>query len=275
MTGLAVISAMLCMVLLVPARGAGIGRLVRKAKATREAPDRWRVCFAGCGAGVILGVLVRPLAAVSAVAMIGCTAAWVITARRAQKRALRSTRVVLRAAQVVESLLALGHLPGQAVMMAAEECPLLEPVASAVRLGGDPWEVMRHLSRRPGQAGLAEVERAWRVSSVSGASMHESLERVRQNLEEAADTATVVAGELAASRATGQILALLPCIGLGLAFVIGSDPLGFLTGGLLGRGCLLAGVGLACVGVMWSEILARRASGLDGTGGSWTQKPPT
>lgn len=94
--------------------------------------------------------------------------------------------------------------------------------------------------------------------------MHASLEQVRASLEEAQNTASVVAGELAGPRATGQILAVLPLLGLGMAAGLGVNPFGFFSGGIGGRACLVAGVGFICAGVMWSEILARRAGSVDG-----------
>ena len=41
---------------------------------------------------------------------------------------------------------------------------------------------------------------------------------------------------------------------------MGGEPLDWLVGGPLGWGCLLAGVVLACLGVLWIEGLAQQAS---------------
>jgi tight adherence protein B len=96
---------------------------------------------------------------------------------------------------------------------------------------------------------------------------------VRVNVEQEAATTALVAEELAGPRSTAQVLALLPFVGLGLSFALGSNPFDFLVGQALGRVCLLLGVGLACLGVVWSELLARRVSGwgpapAGGTGGA-------
>ncbi len=166
------------------------------------------------------------------------------------------TRDVVRVAQVMESLLALGHIPTSALTLTAQECPIVEPAMSAIGLGAEPGQVLVDMSRVPGQAGLSEIGHAWQVTQITGASMHAGLARVRLNLEEAADTAIVTAGELAGPRATGQLLAVLPLAGLGISAAIGSNPFGFLIGSLPGRVCLLVGVGLACAGLIWSEHLA-------------------
>jgi len=63
------------------------------------------------------------------------------------------------------------------------------------------------------------------------------------------------------------LLAVLPLAGLGLSYALGADPTAFFLGGMGGRACLVAGIGLICTGVVWSEILARRArSPLGGKG---------
>jgi tight adherence protein B len=197
--------------------------------------------------------------------MVGMTLVWVVVGRMNLKKALQRTKDVARAAQILESLLALGHIPTTALKLASEECPVIEPAVASVHMGGDPWEVMEHLARVPGQAGLSAIGQAWRVSHVSGSSMHEGLERVRKNLEEAASTADVVAGELAGPRATGQLLAVLPLIGIAMAYGLGADPIQFFTSSVMGRACFIVGLGLGCLGVIWSEILAIQVSGLGGS----------
>ena len=263
MIGLAVVAGALAVWWLVPAVGPGWRRLVPKARTARAKVNPWRICLVGCLVGVVVGVLVKPVAIVTAVAMVVATVAWVVGARLRNRRALKAMTEVVRAARTVESLLALGQIPPAAVALAAQDCPILDPVVAAVRVGGEPWDVLGHLASRPGQAGLGEIGRAWQVCERTGASMRLSLANVRANLEEAADTAGVVAGELSGPRATAQILAVLPFFGLGMVAAMGADPLGFLTSTVIGRGCLLSGVSLACLGVIWSEILARRVSGLE------------
>jgi len=243
-----------------PGPGLGLKRLVPRAASGRHRWTRWWPGVVGVACGVA-GVFAGPVAVVAAFGMVAATTAWVVMARMRDKRATGRASEVVQAASALESLMGLGHVPSSALMIAAVECPVLEPVAAAVRMGGPPWQVMADMANVPGQGGLARIGRAWQVATESGASMRDALERVRISLEEAADTAATVNGELAGPRATGRILAVLPLVGLGMAYGIGADPLRFLTSGIAGRGCLLAGIGLACAGVVWSEHMAREATG--------------
>ena len=70
----------------------------------------------------------------------------------------------------------------------------------------------------------------------------------------------VVAGELSAPRATGKVMAALPVCGIVLGYLLGGDPIDWLLDHPVGWGCLLAGVLLACLGVLWIETLARRVA---------------
>ena len=90
--------------------------------------------------------------------------------------------------------------------------------------------------------------------------MSASLEQVAAALAAEQDLRAVVAGELSAPRATGKVMAVLPGCGVGLGYLLGGEPIGWLLGGPLGWGCLLAGVILASLGVLWIEALARRAA---------------
>jgi len=262
MTAVAVLAAMIAAWLLVPAEGPGMKRLVPKVKSSTSV-DWWKVAFIADAVGVVVAIVAAPLTIVSVVAMAGTTLAWVVSARMGQRRAVRRRAEVVRVAQMLESLMGLGHLPGAALALAAEEYPLVAPAVATQKMGGDPWEVMEQLSCVPGQEGLSQIGHAWKVCQISGGSMHASLEQVRMNLEEAQNTDSVVTGELAGPRATGQVLAVLPLLGLGMAAGLGVSPLGFFFGGIAGRACLATGVALVCAGVMWSEILARRASSMD------------
>ncbi|HEX8510882.1 MAG TPA: type II secretion system protein, partial [Propionibacteriaceae bacterium] len=67
----------------------------------------------------------------------------------------------------------------------------------------------------------------------------------------------VIAGELAAPRATGKIMAVLPLCGLGMGYLLGGDPGGYLLSSPWGWGCLVGGVTLAAAGVLWIDKLAR------------------
>ncbi len=264
MTVLAVVAAMVSVWFFIPSGAAALRRILPRPVRGGDPAGRfgggWKLYALLSAVLGLVGVLVRPVAPLAAVNLVAATLVWVVAARLRQRRALARVKAVVRAAQVIESLLGLGHVPATALALASGECPILEPVVAAQGMGGEPWEVLESLAAVDGQAGLAEIGHGWRVAQITGASMKESLEQVRRNLEESADLATIVAGELAGPRTTGQMLAVLPVIGLVMGFALGADPLAFFTGYLPGRACFLAGLGLVSCGVVWSEILTNRVS---------------
>lgn len=66
----------------------------------------------------------------------------------------------------------------------------------------------------------------------------------------------MVSSELAAARATAQMMAVLPFFVLLLGVGIGGDPFGFLTGTSLGLGCLAGGLMLTYLGTAWLNRIA-------------------
>jgi tight adherence protein B len=53
-------------------------------------------------------------------------------------------------------------------------------------------------------------------------------------------------------------MAVLPFGVLLLGAGVGGDPVGFLTGTTPGLGCLAAGLGLACAGLVWLQVITDR-----------------
>jgi len=261
MTWVGALAAGIAVWLLLPAQGPGVKRLVSKVRG-RTPVDWWKVAFITDVGLLMVAIVVPAIALAGVISIAATTLAWVVSARVGQRRAVKRGAQVVRVAQVLESLMGLGHLPGAALALAGEEYPVVAPAVAAQKMGSDPWDVMEQLAAVPGQEGLSDIGRAWRVAQISGGSMHASLEQVRANLEEAQNTASIVTGELAGPRTTGQILAVLPLLGMGMAAGLGANPIDFFFSGIGGRACMAAGVGLICAGVMWSEILARRAAGV-------------
>ena len=174
---------------------------------------------------------------------------------------MRGRAEVARACAGLAAQLRVGQVPSEALVVVAADCALLCEARDAQVLGGNVLRVWRSQARRPGHAGLVDLARAWQVSSRSGAPMSAVLEQVAERLSADLSLRAVVAGELSASRATGKVMAALPGCGVGLGYVLGGEPIGWLLAGPLGWGCLLGGVVLACLGVLWMEVLAERAAG--------------
>ena len=201
-------------------------------------------------------------------AVLGLTVAgrrrrpWPVCAQRRRRAGLGGAgRVeVARACAALAAQLRIGQVPSEALASAAADSrccgmPAMPRISAATWSGSGAAR-----PRRPGRAGLLELARAWQVSVQTGAPMSASLEQVAAGLSADQSLRAVVAGELSAPRATGKVMAVLPGCGIGLGYLLGGEPIGWLLGGPLGWGCLLAGAVLACLGVLWIEALARQAA---------------
>lgn len=106
---------------------------------------------------------------------------------------------------------------------------------------------------------MRDLSLSLRMSENAGAPLATSLERAAEHAEERIDAFLGRQSALAAPRATGRILSWLPLIGLGLGVLMGSDPLGVLTGSVAGALTGLLGLALALMGRRWTARLVRRA----------------
>ena len=106
---------------------------------------------------------------------------------------------------------------------------------------------------------LHDLQLSLRMSESAGAPLATSLERAAEHAEERIDALLGRQSALAAPRATGRILSWLPLLGLGLGVLMGSDPVGVLTGSILGALTGMLGLGLALAGRRWTAALVHRA----------------
>ena len=106
---------------------------------------------------------------------------------------------------------------------------------------------------------LHDLQLSLRMSESAGAPLATSLERAAEHAEERIDALLGRQSALAAPRATGRILSWLPLLGLGLGVLMGSNPVGVLTGSILGALTGLLGLGLAFTGRRWTAALVHRA----------------
>ncbi len=123
---------------------------------------------------------------------------------------------------------------------------------------------------------LYDLQLSLRLSESAGAPLATSLERAAEHAEERIDALLGRQSALAAPRATGRILSWLPLLGLGLGVLMGSDPVGVLTGSILGALTGLLGLGLAFAGRRWTAALVHRAEveSAAGSGGDQTSNVP-
>lgn len=120
---------------------------------------------------------------------------------------------------------------------------------------------------------LHDLSLSLRMSENAGAPLATSLERAAEHAEERIDALLGRQSALAAPRATGRILSWLPLIGLGLGMLMGSDPLGVLTGSVAGALAGLLGFALAFIGRGWTARLVHRAEEESEGRGSSTAQP--
>jgi tight adherence protein B len=202
----------------------------------------------------------RSAVLVASGAMVAGTVARLVGSHGRGTAAVRAQASVAEACAVLSANLRVGMVPARALATAADHCTVLREARATLALGGDVTAVWRRQSQRDGFGGLRDLARAWEVGTRSGASLTGTLEQVAAGLSADQALRAVVGSELAAPRATGKVMAALPGLGIGMGYLLGGDPLRWLTDGPAGWICLVAGVVLACAGVLWIETLARRAA---------------
>lgn len=243
-----------------PARGAARGGAATSVGRRGSRTARWTAAVAGAVLAVVtVGAVVGRSAGVVAVVvlLVGGGLGQVVLGRRRTRARDRLADEVARACSALAQELAIGRVPAAALRAAATDFPVLRPAASVVAVGGDVVGVWADAAREPGAGGLGRLARAWRVAEASGAPLASTLEAVAARLRADREVGAVVESELAAARMTGRVLTALPVAGLGLGFLIGGDPLGFLLGHWIGQACLVGGTALATGGLLWTERLGR------------------
>lgn len=259
MTALAVLAAAAAGWLWV-APAPGLSRLVAPSVRSRAAPARVLIW----APAAVVGAAAAAVAGWAVGVALGCvtaTATWVLRRNRRRREAAKQRAEVVRACQLVGGLLGLGQVPAEALRAAAARAPVLAEAAAVQTLGGEVAEVLRRASVRPGQEGLRELAAAWQVAERTGASMATTLASVAERLAAELTLRATVEAELSAPRATGRLLAALPLAGLGLGYLLGGDPVDFLTSSWFGQLCLAVGAALGCAGLVWTELLADKHGG--------------
>ncbi|WP_172627296.1 type II secretion system F family protein [Zafaria cholistanensis] len=98
-----------------------------------------------------------------------------------------------------------------------------------------------------------------RLAEGVGAAPAELLDRVADQLEATEDRRRSLEAVMAGPRATQRLLSWLPLFGLGLAQLMGAEPLVVFTTHLLGLPCLGAGLVLWSLNRLWAGKLVRSA----------------
>ena len=144
--------------------------------------------------------------------------------------------------------------------------PVLEAAARAASLGLSPVPVFTAAAREEGRGSPAALRRVWAelaacllVSERSGAPLAGVLSRYAYSLEAAQDADDARRSALAGPQATVRLLSWLPLGGLGLGYLLGTDPLSILVGTTGGRLAGVIGAVFWSAGFFWSRKLVQRA----------------
>jgi tight adherence protein B len=246
-----------------------LGRLLPIAPGSTKTPGRIvAVGVASCG-GLLLAV-----GAVTSVVVV-CAAAGValLVVRSRQRSNDRESRVgIVDLCRAMAAELRAGRPSSEAFAAAVAGCPeplkvVLRPAVAVGRRGdhaelADAVDVVASIRGRPDLDGLRRISACWRVAAVSGAALAPAIDRVADALQDEIDLSRDVASILAGPRATVQLLAALPVVGLVLGTAIGARPVGFLLQSGPGLGCLCTAIALDIVGVAWARRIAVRAARL-------------
>jgi tight adherence protein B len=220
---------------------------------------RWWILLAG---SLTVAALAGPAAGV-ATGLVTLAALTTVQSVLDQRAAARAEDAVLEAVEALAAELRAGLPPSGALRSAAAAADglvaaVLTEAASTAALGGDAAEVLRGSSDTEG---LGRVSAAWQVSSTSGASLGDVLDRVENDLRADRAHDRRVDAELAGPRATAALLAVLPLLGLGLGASMGAHPGHVLLHTVPGQLALILGAGLDALGVWWTARIIASAQG--------------
>ncbi len=206
------------------------------------------------GGTVAVAPTVLPLTVGALVATT--TAGWLVARGRVRRQSARVRAQVVEACEALASGLRAGLPPDRLLSRTAEDLPLLVPAASAAGLGSDVASVLRSIAATPGAERLAMLASAWDVARRSGAGLADVVSRIAAMVRADAGRRRQVEGALGGARSTARLFAVLPLLGIALGSGMDADPVGVLTRSVPGAWCLCLGTGLACLGLVWVELLA-------------------
>lgn len=226
----------------------------------RRLPPRvaWRPLVLVVPVALVLG----PAAAVLAGGAVVLTDR-VLRARSARRAAATEQARAMEACGVLASELRAGRDPAEALAAAAAaaagpSAAALAAAAAAGRLGGDVPAALVSSTGSAVAPELRALAACWTVCASSGSGLASSVARLEEGLRAERARRRAVDAELAGPRATAGLLAVLPAVGLLMAAGLGADPLHVLLGTPLGLVCLVLGLGLDALGVLWTGRLVRR-----------------
>ncbi|WP_159850762.1 type II secretion system F family protein [Nocardia sp. CY41] len=232
------------------------------AKADYRMPEPELLLGLGAGIGMVFALVVFGPGPFLAACMIAGTVG--LRARRVARERRRNLEQgrLLDALEAVIAELRVGAHPSAAAECAAREAQGASAQAFAVgaarsRLGGSAAAGLRRLDS-PISAELARVAGAWQVAEQHGLALAELLSAVRTDLAGRLRFRGRTTAALAGARATAAVLACLPFLGIALGQMMGAAPLHVLFVSSAGTVLLPLGTGLACAGLLWTDVITRK-----------------
>ncbi|KXP11648.1 hypothetical protein AXK57_21690 [Tsukamurella pulmonis] len=184
---------------------------------------------------------------------------------RAQKQRATRLSAILAGVDAMVAELSVGAHPAAACITAGRDAEdahvrtVFAEIAGRAELGGDVAAGLR--AHADESAAWARIAAAWDTGTRHGIGMGELLASVREDLRARERYERRAHSSLAGARATAQVLAALPVLGVAMGQLIGADPLGTLIGTGAGGALLVVGTCLTCAGLLWSHAIAAGAAG--------------
>lgn len=213
--------------------------------------------------GTVAVVVVPPplvASAIAGIAMMMRRRHRAVSGRRRRDEA----QAIAAALETVVGELRVGGHPLRAFAVAAADCggevgAALETVVARVGLGGDVVSALRAVATRSAvPSSWNRIAICWSLAAEHGLGMAALMRAAQRDIIERSRFSDRMAAGLAGAKATAGILAALPLIGVVLGQLIGADPIHFLFDGGTGGWFLLAGIGLICAGIVWSDLIVDR-----------------
>lgn len=225
---------------------------------------RWSCIGAVAGAAVLVA-LVLPRSAWLAGVVLVTTA--IVRRRRGlrRRRAVAESRALETALDALAGELRAGAHPVRAFALAAAEsnhpavAAGLGGVAARARLGADVATGLREAavcSALPSQ--WDRLAAYWELGGQHGLAIATLMHAAQRDITARQRFSARAEAGMAGARASATVLACLPVLGVLLGQLIGAQPVVFLLGGT-GGVLALIGIGLVCVGLLWSDRITAQA----------------
>lgn len=242
-------------------------RVAARARAPAAVPGallrRWPAPTLAAGAATLTWGPVAGLLAAGAV--VGVQRA--LAAARAAADRERLAAAVGSVCSVLATELRAGRPPEVALSLSAEDLPTplagtLQRAVLATRLAGDVPAALEAAAAAATGAGallLRQLGTCWQVAGRTGAGLAGVVDALAGDLRARERLRLETNAALAGPRTTAWLLAALPVVGIAMAAGFGAAPGRVLLRTPAGLACLVVGIVLDVLGVLWSRRLVRRA----------------